>query len=91
MTEHFLICAISLERTCLSGFSFTGRGGTSWVSWKTTDFRFLDDFMVRKRGKRETPGVSGWGNGEEWNLRADHWCKPERGEPFNFLLRGLQQ
>jgi hypothetical protein len=53
--KHFLICAMSFERTCLSGFSFTGRGGMFWASSKATDFRFLDIFIV------ETPGMYGMG------------------------------
>jgi hypothetical protein len=51
--KHFLICVMSLERTCLSGFSFTGRGGMFWASSKATDFRFLDIFIVERR--------RGWG------------------------------
>lgn len=45
MTGHFFICVMSLERTCLRGFSFKGRGEAFWGSSKTTDFRFLDVFM----------------------------------------------
>lgn len=41
--NHFLICVMSFERTCLRGFSFTGRGEALWS--KATAFRFLETFM----------------------------------------------
>lgn len=63
MTEHFLICAMSLERTSLRGFSFRGRGGVSWPSSKATDFRFLDNFMVENGKERRR--ACGWGKEEE--------------------------
>ena len=50
MNKDFLICAISFERTFLSGFSFRGRGGAFWASSKATDFRFLDIFIVGDAG-----------------------------------------
>jgi len=55
--EHFLIWATSLERTSLSGFSFTDLGGAFWPSSKATDFRFLAIFIL-----------SVWENGKEWTV-----------------------
>jgi hypothetical protein len=65
ITGHFFICVMSLERTCLRGFSFRGRGGAFWPSSKATDFRFLGVFMGRKR-EVETRGL-GWMGGTEKN------------------------
>ena len=61
---------MSFESTSLSGFSFTGLGGTFWPSSKTTDFRFFDIFIVKT--ERERRRKSGWGNRKEWNCRTDH-------------------
>jgi hypothetical protein len=71
VSEHFLIWATSLERTSLSGFSFTGLGGAFGPSSKATDFRFLDIFIAGK-WEIERRQASVWGNGKEWNGRADH-------------------
>ena len=53
---------MSFARTSLSGFSFTGRGGTLWRSSKATDFRFLDIFIAgggRRRGSVWRMGKNG--------------------------------
>lgn len=71
MGDHFLIWAMSLERTSLSGFSFTDLGGASWPPSKATDFRFLDIFIVERGRERRRAG--GWENGKEWNGRADRF------------------
>jgi len=68
MSGHFLIWAMSFERTSLSGFSLRGLGGAFWPSSKATDFRFLDIFIVESGG--ETPV---WEDGKEWNGRTDRW------------------
>ena len=57
MNKDFLICAMSFERTSLSGFSFTGRGGAFLPSSSAPDFRFLDIFIAEDG--RETPGPYG--------------------------------
>lgn len=52
MTEHFLICEMSLERTSLSGFSLSGRGEAFWPSSKAPSFRFFDTFMTEDGKER---------------------------------------
>jgi len=75
--EYFLICAMSFERTALSGFSFAGRGGALCPSSKATDFRFLDIFIVGTwRGERmERPDRSFQGDG---SLRLSEYLKHVR-------------
>lgn len=87
MTEHFLICVMSLKRTCLSGFNFRGRGGAFWPSSKATDFRFLDVFMGRKC-ERETPGI--WmGEGEKDGTPGPIKPKEKREDSGNYWIRPI--